>query len=216
MKRRPIFVLVALATLCALQVIAPAIVAACSPAVYTPESALEEADVAFVGTVTGLTEEAQLAANGVDYTLHYTYAFRVLTSWKGVSQPQVTVRWEKHIDLPESDAPPFPSPPCGPVGFDAGSTYLVYANYDSSNILVAMIYSGRNDIPIRSVNDVAEEFRLFGPGRQWNEPIGAGMPKAGEGASILGGTLILGLLILGTGLLLTRLSNASSSWRVWS
>ncbi|HEX8230256.1 MAG TPA: hypothetical protein VF826_13210 [Chloroflexia bacterium] len=204
MKLKPAIALVAVATLFALQGIAPDIVAACSPAVYTPRSAFDEADVVFMGTVTGLTEEAQLAANGVDYTLHYTYAFRVLTSWKGVSQPQVMVRWKKHIDLPEPDAPPFPFPPCGPVGFDAGATYLVYANYDSNNIPLTMIYSGRNDIPIRSVNDVAEEFRLFGPGKQWSQPAGVGMPKAGEGASSLDNTLAIGLLVLGLGLALTK------------
>ncbi|MDQ3703840.1 MAG: hypothetical protein M3437_01210 [Chloroflexota bacterium] len=201
MKHRLGLVLLATVTIFAVQALAPAIVAACSPAVYTPESAFEDADAVFMGTVTGVKEEVHFDANGKDFTVYYTYLFQVLTSWKGVSQPRVTVHWHRHMNVPDQDE--IFSRPCGPVSFDAGSTYLVYANYDS-NILTAMIYSGRNDIPIRSLEDIAEESRVFGPGKQWSQPAGVGMPKVGEGASILDNALVVGLLVLGLGLALTK------------
>ncbi|MDQ3928290.1 MAG: hypothetical protein M3328_03980, partial [Chloroflexota bacterium] len=123
-----------------------------------------------MGTVTDLKEDVRLDANAFDYTVYYTYVFQVLTSWKGVSQSRVTVHWERHFEV-AAPGEHLIGPPCGPVGYDQGPTYLVYANYEC-NILTAMIYSGRNDIPVRSVGDAAEEFRVFGSGIQWNQSAG--------------------------------------------
>jgi hypothetical protein len=183
MRSRKAVLCLAAAILVGLQVLAPAIAAACSPAWYQPVEALAEADVAFVGTVADLKEEQQFDANGIDYTARYTYVFQVLTSWKGVSQPRVTVHWERHV-TGRQPGEPLPILPCGPFGYTAGSTYLVYAEYEESGLLTATIYYGRNDEPVQSLDVLAEEFRLFGAGKQWSKPAGVGMPKAGAALNL--------------------------------
>lgn len=201
--RKPVIYLTAI-ILVGLQAITPAVAFACSPAWYEPEEAIAEADVAFIGTLAELKEEKQFEPNGIDYTAHYTYVFQVLTSWKGVFEPQVTSQWQTHVDVPDPGEPP-QILPCGPFGYELGFTYLVYANYDSNNSLTATVYYGRNDGPVHNISDVAEEFKAFGAGKQWTQPVG--MPIAGSDPSNVDVAIFLSLLVLGLGLFLTRLKS---------
>ncbi|MDQ5826553.1 MAG: hypothetical protein M3441_20360 [Chloroflexota bacterium] len=86
--------------------------------------------------------------------------------------------------------------------------YLVYAYRSGEDSeLRASTRIGGATREIQGLADVETEFNLFGPGKQWDQPAGVGMPQAGEGASILDNTLVIGLLVLGLGLALTNVVN---------
>lgn len=202
MKHRFAIAVLALATLFAVQLLAPALAAACSYGPdYTPRQMLRDASAAFVGTVVAASEERHSQPDGRSYKAVNTYRFRVATSWKGISTPEVIIVFRSQVFLPEQgNLAPGTCP--YPEGFKLGAMYLVYAYRSGEDSeLRASTRLGKATREIQSLADVETEFNLFGPGKQWDQPAGLGMPQAGHEMNL---HLLLGvslaMLSLGAGL----------------
>ena len=200
MKHRLALAVVGIVLLLAAQVLAPAIAAACSYAPYSPVRTLREADAAFIGTVVEVKEERQLDADGRSYRANYIHRFQVITSWKGVSTPEVTILFQKHVVLDEygrRNLAPCPEP----EAFTPGATYLVYAARDAEgDALVAGYGPGWPNRILQSMADAQTEIRVFGKGKQWIYTEGVGMPKAGRAEPSIDARLALWLVAVGLGL----------------
>ncbi|HEY0072206.1 MAG TPA: hypothetical protein VGE04_19765 [Chloroflexia bacterium] len=203
MKRKSAVALVVIAIFFTAQILAPAVAAACSYLPYSPVRSFREADAAFIGTVVDAKEERQLDADGRSYQARTTYRFQVITSWKGVSTPEVTILFLEHVMLDEYGRRIELSMCPGPYGFTPGAMYVVFAVRDpETHALRSAVGLGARSRQLRSIADAQPEIRALGKGKQWIYTGGVGMPKAGAAELNVGAALAIPLVALGLGLAL--------------
>ncbi len=196
MRRRALFVLVAVAVLCSIQGGRTPTALACSCAKSPPQEVFQRSDAVFSGKVVSVKEQKRPGKNGGSYVEH-AYTFQVDTNWKGVSGSRIVTYFYSDFITPSGSS----LTGCTAEGFEVGKTYLVYAwrgtgvadYFEAPHKLSASLhYCSRTNLLV----DAGEDLQVLGPGVAPSQPVGSG-PFSMIGAfGWIGGLLawFLGLL----------------------
>lgn len=173
MKRRALFVLIALVALCFTQAANTPPAQACRCFRSTPADTFQRADAVFSGKVVSVKEQKRPAKNGDSHVTH-AYTFEVRNSWKGVSSSRITTYFYSYF---LTDSGTYVTG-CHSEGFKVGETYLVYARRGDGppgfpdlhdELGAGLSYCGRSAL----LSAAYEDLQALGPGTVHSQPVPA-------------------------------------------
>lgn len=165
MKRVTALALLSVALLLSTQLFRPSFAYACSCAMPVPNGPFVDSAAVFSGKVISDTDRKRSTADGGSYVEHI-YLFEVLSAWKGLMSPRVTIYSLSDFVNPQG----LSVIGCEGKGFDVGKTYLVYAYRDNAqtpNTGQGRLSSSVNACSRTGLLSLAgEDLKVLGQGQQ--------------------------------------------------